>query len=812
MSPRLNHALVLGLWLTVVLLAIYSITQTRFTADMSAFLPASPSPEQQLLVDQLQQGAVSRTFLVGIEGGTGEQRAEASRQLHANLVDDPSFAAIQNGDRAHHERARQFLFEHRYLLSPAIDPERFSVEGLTRAIGESISDLNSPLGDVTRELFPRDPTGEMLALLDRHDSSTGPAGPARCCGVWSSDDQSTMLLVAQASASGSDTDGLARAAQRIQASFDTIRHDIDPSLNLVLAGSPMFAIETRDRIKAEVTLLTTISVILVALVLLLAYRSLPVLLAGLLPVGSGVAVGIAAVGLGFDQVHGITIGFGTALMGEAIDYSIYYFVQSRQAGVNKAEPGHRPGHPGAGQRAWLRDYWPTVRLGLVTSLIGFAALLFSGFPGLMQIGLYAMTGLLTAALVTRYVLPILGPRLPRADIAGLGRWLERPVAGMRRLRPVAMLLGALAVIVLVFQQDGLWRDTLSGLAPINPTLEAADSRLREGLGEPSPRHLIVVKGEDREAALRGAERVAAILDQQVEDGLLAGYRAPTETLPSLATQRARQAALPAGKELAQRLDQALAGLPVSPDRLQGFVDDVVVQKNAAAIELADLEGTPLWLAVSGQLPSEQATGQTVAVITLQTDTVGPQALAGLREAIAPVESAVLIDLLTESNRLYARYLNTTLTVSLAGAAAIILLLLLVQASPRRTLRTLLPITLAVLLVVAGHALFGGQLTLLHLVGLLLVAAIGSNYALFFQPPGDGKVDGDGNGLDARTLASLTLATTTTVCAFGVLAFSSVPVLQAIGATVAPGALAAWLLAAIFADPSTRPVSAMKKQS
>ncbi|WP_322520361.1 MMPL family transporter [Guyparkeria halophila] len=798
MTPRRNPALILGLWLTVVLLAIYSITQTRFTADMSAFLPASPSPEQQLLVDQLQRGAVSRTFLVGIDGGSGEQRAKASRQLHADLVDDPAFAAVQNGDRAHHEQARQFLFEHRYLLSPAVDAERFSVEGLTRAIGESIRELNSPLGDITRELFPRDPTGEMLALLDRHDSQAGRAGPARCCGVWSSSDQSTMLLVAQARASGSDTDGLARAAQRIQAAFDTIRGDIDPSLRLVIAGSPMFAIEARDHIKAEVTLFTTISVILVTLVLLLAYRSLPVLLAGLLPVGSGVAVGIAMVGLGFDEVHGITIGFGTALMGEAIDYSIYYFVQSRQSRVDRA--GQR-----AGQHAWLRDYWPTVRLGLITSLIGFAALLFSGFPGLMQIGLYAMTGLLTAALVTRYVLPILGPRLPRADIAGLGRRLERPVAGLRRLRSVAVLLGALAVAVLVFQQDGLWRDTLSGLAPIDPGLEATDTRLREQLGSPSPRHLVVVKGDDREAALRAAERVTAILDQRVENGLLAGYRSPTETLPSLATQHARQAALPSGEELEQRLAQALTDLPVSPDRLPGFVDDVARQKDAAAIGLADLEGTPLWLAVAGQLPSDGKAGHAAAVITLYTDPASPSDLAALGEAIDPVESAVLIDLLAESNRLYARYLNTTLVVSVAGAAAIVLLLLLVQASPRRTLRTLLPITLAVLLVVAGHALFGGQLTLLHLVGLLLVAAIGSNYALFFQPP-----PGQSNGLDARTLASLTLATTTTVTAFGVLAFSSVPVLQAIGATVAPGALAAWLLAAIFAAPSDRSTPTTKQ--
>ncbi|MGM0516218.1 MAG: MMPL family transporter [Pseudomonadota bacterium] len=778
MKRGLGTMLPLGLWLAAVLVAIVSITQTRFTADMSAFLPASPSEEQQLLVDQLQGGGISRTFLLGIEGGSTEQRAAASLALRERLEADAAFTAVQNGDREARNRARQYLFEHRYLLSPAVEPSRFGAEGLASAIGETIRDLNSPMGDLTRELFPRDPTGELLTLLDAGSPSEG---PARCCGVWMSPDQARALLVVQARASGSDTDALAEARQRINAGFDSVRAAIDPDLRLLLAGSPTFAIEARDTIKAEVRWFSTLSAILVAAVLLLAYRSVPVLFAGLLPVATGVLVGIAVVGLGFDQVHGITIGFGTALMGEAIDYSIYYFVQTRQA--NDDADGHRH---------WLRDYWPTVRLGLMTSLIGFAALLLSGFPGLMQIGLYAMTGLLTAALVTLYVLPVLGRRLPRADIAGLGRALAPAVDKLRRLRPAALILGGMAVLVLAFEQDGLWRDTLSGLAPIDPELEAADTQLRSDLGSPSPRYLVVIRGDSRENALRGAERATTILDRLVEDGTLDGYRSPTDFLPSVATQTARQDALPRADQLDRRLEKALTDLPVSPGRLQGFVADVSQQKEAPPIRLSDLEDTPLWLAAAGQLPDHAGDGTSVAMVTLRpAGSAEAPNIAHLRSALAPLDSAVVIDMLGESNRLYARYLHTTLTISLAGAAAIVLLLLVVQRNPGRTLRTLLPITLAVVLVIAGHALVGSQLTLLHLVGLLLVVAIGSNYALFFQPGRDGP--------EPRTLASLSLATGTTVCAFGVLAFSSVPVLQAIGATVAPGALAAWLLAAIFAD-------------
>ncbi|MDG4867770.1 MMPL family transporter [Guyparkeria sp. 1SP6A2] len=773
-----RSAVVLAVWLIALVAAIGVTSQSRFTADMSAFLPATPTDAQRLLVEQLQQGGISRTFLLAIEGGTAAGRGIASERLKDRLRENPAFTTVQNGSREDLERARHHLFAHRYLLSPAVDPAHFSTEGLTAAIEASIARLNSPLGDIMVELFPRDPTGTMLALLDDQEVDEG---PARCCGVWSSTDGERTLLIAQAAASGSETDALSSASGDIHATFRSIRAAMPHDLTLIVAGSPAFAIAARDTIKAEVAWFSVASLLLVTLVLLAAYRSIRVLLAGLLPVASGILVGIAAVSLGFDQVHGITIGFGTALMGEAIDYSIYFFVQSRHTNDTNAD-----------HRNWVHHYWPTIRLGLVTSLIGFAALLFSGFPGLMQIGVYAMTGLVTAALVTRYILPILGKRLPRADIANLGHWLAPRLRRMRGLRLPALIAGGVAIVIVGLGANELWRGTLSGLVPIDPALEAADARLRDDLGAASPRYLVVVTGRDREMALQQSERLTPILDRLVDQGALAGYRSPTDVLPSKATQELRQAALPRPAELRRRLETATADLPVSADRLEGFVEDVEEQRTAKTMDLASLKGTPLWLAVAGQLPSDGQDSQ-LAMITLREQAQDDGLdIDAIRQAIAPVASATLIDMLGESNRLYAHYLETTLTVALVGAGAIVLLLFAVHRSPRRTLRTLLPIGLAVALVLAGHSLAGGGLTLLHLIGLLLTVAVGSNYALFFQPRDRDRV------MDARTLASLTLATTTTVGAFGVLALSSVPVLQAIGTVVAPGALAAYLLAAIFA--------------
>ena len=58
---------------------------------------------------------------------------------------------------------------------------------------------------------------------------------------------------------------------------------------------------------------------------------------------------------------------------------------------------------------------------MLTSVVGFATLLFSGFPGLAQLGLYSVSGIVVAAGVTRFVLPTLLPAGFRVrDVSFLG--------------------------------------------------------------------------------------------------------------------------------------------------------------------------------------------------------------------------------------------------------------------------------------------------------------------------------------------------------------------------------------------------------
>jgi predicted exporter len=791
-TPALRQPAVLA-WLLGLLLCAAVIGRTSFTADLSAFLPRAPSAEQRVLVDQLREGLVSRLILVGIEGGDAATRAALSRQLAATLRNDAQFSAVNNGEPVSAARDQRFLFEHRYVLSPGVTPQRFSAAGLHAALGESLDLLSSSAGLVAKNLLPRDPTGEVATLLSQLDRA---ALPATVHGVWASRDGQRAVLVAQTAAAGSDTDAQARAIATVRRAFAAASQGIPnaASTRLLMTGPGVFSVDARDTIKHDVERLSTLSLALVVALLLTVYRSPRTLALGLLPVLSGVAAGLAAVSLSFGTVHGLTLGFGTTLIGEAVDYSIYLFVQSARS---------RDARPADAVRAWIAAYWPTIRLGVLTSVCGFASMLFSGFPGLVQLGLYSIVGLSTAALVTRYVLPHLqGARVAVRDVSRLGAGLARATQAAPRLRALVLLILAGASVTLALHRNVLWSRELAALSPVPAKSQALDASLRADIGAPDVRYLVVIPGATEQAALEGAERIAAQLQPLVDDGTLAGFENPARYLPSDATQRARQASLPPADVLAQRMRSAVEDQPirVKPERFAPFIADVSAARTQPLLRRADLQGTSMALAVDALL-TERA-GQWSAMLPLRAPAAAQRAANQpsldadpVRAAVgrAGVPGALFVDMKAEADRLYVDYVHEDIRLSLAGFATIALLLLVALRSPRRMLLALAPLVAAVLVVTAGFALAGVQLTILHLVGMLLIVAVGSNYALFFNQPGE-----HARTIAPQTLVSLLVANLATVAGFGLLAFSRVPMLETFGLTVGPGAMLALVFAAILA--------------
>jgi predicted exporter len=780
------RAVRIALWMSAMVLAVIIVARAHYTADLSAFLPRAPNARQRMLVDQLREGPASRLLLIAIVGADATARAQLSTAIARQLRADTAFSSVSNGEAVNQARDREFLFDHRYLLSDAVTPQRFSVSGLYAAVDDTIALLASPAGLLAKSLLPRDPTGEFLQVLNQLDRT---AQPRLLEGVWASPDGQRALLLASTRTSGSDIDAEERAVQAIRAAFAKAQQSSGaPAVHaaqLLVTGPPVFAVAARATIKHEAVRLSIVSTLLIVSLLLAVYRSLPVLLLGLLPVTSAALAGIAAVALGFGVVHGITLAFGITLIGESVDYSIYLFVQSR-----------RPPDGAMDFQRRERLLWRTILLGVLTSVCGFASLLPSGFPGLSQLGLYSIAGLIAAAAVTRFILPTLMPvSFQVRDLTPLGNMAAQILFRVRTWRWLLGVVALFAGVILYLQRDALWNRDLAALSPLSARAQALDATLRADLGAPDVSEFVVVTGSDLQTVLRATEKVAGALDVLISNRTIGDFDSPARYLPSLATQAARRASLPDTEQLRARLHAATATLGLRAERLEPFVQDVARARAAPLLTPPDLKGTsfeggfdaltmrqhekwsallPLHAAQAGAPTSDGAMNQVRAAV----------------ERAAPGQ-ALLLSLKSESDALYSSYLSEALRLSGAGLAAIVVLLLVTLRSPSRVAGVVAPLVLAVLVVAAALLLGGRSLTILHLIGMLLIVAVGSNYALFF----DRSAADQHAGPAPLTLASLLIANATTVVGFGVLAFSQVPVLAALGSTVAPGAFLALVFSA-----------------
>ncbi|UCH47347.1 MAG: MMPL family transporter [Betaproteobacteria bacterium] len=765
----------LAAWLALVSASVAIVARSGLSTDLQAFLPGAPTPAQQVLVDQLRDGLVSRLILVAIAGDEPGVLADLSKDLARRLAEAPEFAAVNNGSDDEWQAHRDFLVEHRYLLSSEVVDGHFSADNLRRALHRQLRLLSSSIGALTAPLVSNDPTGEFLSIIEKLETKKR---PDMRHGVWFDAAGTRALLVAQTVSPGFDIDAQQAAVERIVSAFHDAQAAAGETLaELIVVGPGVFATQIRDAIKADAIRVTSAAALTIAALLLFVMRSLRALALILVPVSSGALVGIAAVALAFGQVHGITIGFGATLIGESVDYAIHLLAGSSR--------GQRP-------QETIARIWPTLRLGVMTSVVGTAALLFSGFPGLVQLAVFSICGLAVALVVTRWVVPLLMPR--DFSVRGTQRWeqlLRRIVHGLPKARIPLLIVVLVCAAWLLIKGGALWNDDFESLSPVSDAAKALDRNIRAELGAPDVRQLIVVRGVDQEATLQIAEAVGRALDALSDHGVLAGYESPALYLPSKATQRARQEAIPQQEQLRANLSKAASGLPFKAGVFEEFIVQVQSAKKAQPLERRDLESTPLAARVDTLLVRQR--GAWHAMLPL-LDVTQPDTLAAALTGFDP-QQVMLLDLKAETDALYSGYRVQILTFAVIGAVAIVMLLLAALRSVRRCMAVVAPVMAAVVVSVAVLVAIGIELNMFHLVAMLLVIGVGTNYTLFFDRALRYQHQ------RGRIYVSLATCNLSTVLGFGVIALASTPVLSAIGMTVAIGAALSLLFGAAWMHPA-----------
>ncbi len=752
------------------LVAALVFTHIRLRTDMADFLPEGQTTAARFMLRELRSGSVASLILIGVEGAPPEELARISRELTGALDRTSLFSFVSDGAEGFGAAEQDFLFRRRYLLSSVTTPDAFAEPALRQDLQNLLAGLQSSAAPLVQKFGLADPPGAFPALLR---DWVGASHIGLRDGVWFAGDRDRALIVARTRANGMDVTAEGDVAAAIDRAFSNTRPG---PAQLLKTGPAIFAEEVARAMRSDVETLSFVSSAMVALLLLWRFRSLWVLAAIAVPVVLSAAVAALAVQLVFGFVHGVALGFGMTMLGVTVDYPVLLV-------------GHRKqGEEAAGT---LRRIGPTLVLAVITAALGLTGMLFSGLAGLAQLGLFAATGVLAAAAATRWLLPRL---IVLADLAPVSAGAPAVLLRVEKFREFRMWgllpIGVAAGYLLWLGGPSLEND-MSRLSPVAPAALALDDQMRSEIGAPDEVQLVMLRGDSAEDVLRREEAARPQFEALVHDGSIGGIDMAAQTLPSIATQKARQAALPDTATLTARLDAARAGTPFRAQAFQPFLNDVAASATMAPVLPGDI--TDPLLASRLQSLLFQRDGEWFGVI-FPSGVTDASRLAAVTAGLA---DATFVDMKTETNGMVSAYTGNALRWLGYGAAAAMLALLIGLRDVVRAARVAASVAAAVLVTVAVLAATGTKLSLIHIVSLQLVGGVGLDYALFFARR---QLDDEER---ARTLRTLVTCNAMTLLTFGLLALCRTPLLRDIGATVVIGVVGAMIFSFLFAGQRPR---------
>lgn len=554
------------------------------------------------------------------------------------------------------------------------------------------------------------------------------------------------------------------------------------SLRVLRSGFVFHELEAAKQAHREMTTIGTVSAALLLLMMLAVFRGPRPALMAILSVAVGALAGTAALLLAHGgKVHLIAMVFGSTLLGVAEDYGMLFI-----AGLY----GPPPWDGGKRRREILRS----ILLGLCTSVLGYLALFFVPIPGLWQVGIFSITGLLAAWITVVLWFPFLsrglkaaGPGAQAAAVAMAGRWPD-----LRRNAWARWAVGAL----LLFSLAGLWRlrvdDDVRLLYARDPVLHAEQEEVGAALGLPSSGRYFLVRGRSVQEALEREERLLDALAAADSTGTTRATGV-TSWVPSVARQLSDR----------RLIGDALAGHAGIGKRLEAELEMPGLAGDLRSRVLA--EGQPLevraWLASPVSLPfrhlwrgstdPREAAG--AATIVPLPGSLSPDD-ARIAQAAISVEGVTLVDQVQQVSGTLALLRRHVMGVLAIGAAIVAVAIGFLFR--RRAFAALAPAALGVLAGLGGLGWSGQALNLFGLLALALIMGMGVHYGIFMHESAERK--------RPAALVAVNLGAATNLIAFGMLVFSTTPALMAFGMVLAAGLGTAWLTAPVFAGMGASP--------
>ncbi len=532
-----------------------------------------------------------------------------------------------------------------------------------------------------------------------------------------------------------------------------------PNATIVATGVPLFTNVAATTAQQELNLIGTFSAIGVLLLAWYWFSNLKTMAAiGFITVNA-LAIALAATYLLCGEVHLITLVFGMSLIGITVDYSAHYFC--RRYGLSTQEKASALGE--------LRS---TLALALFSTSIAFGVMALTPLPGLHQMALFCVSGLLATFISVFVWLPLIDEHASRVPphIPQLERLFAR-VPTYKQLFAKQPIVGkVLVLLILIATAFGLTRLEFSAnIRDLNhfPTaLLKEAAQIQTVSRNPSTSQYFIVTGVSLDDVLQQEERLKKQLHQNPIEGI--SLIALSDWIASAARQEAiiklKQSVIERlNPSLESMLGARLPALSVRTPDIQSFLESPAGEMFKARVFTIDGQ----WYSV-------------VSIVGLNV-----QNLADVSRLSETIEGIEWVDTTQELSEVLSRYRDLVIVFLTAGLGLIVVVL--TCRFDKNAWRAYLPTIAGLLLTGAILGYCGHGVSLFTVLAGILLLGLGIDYGIFLTSYPN----------DHRTLVAVTFAAFTTFLSFGVLALSQTPALHTFGLAIAIGQCLIWILTPLF---------------
>jgi predicted exporter len=755
----------------LALLGIFCASRFEIDNSIAQFIPSRTEAELVDLSLELVQSPLARRMLLSISGQ--EDHAAAAAELVGVLRAHPEVAWVEAGpDEEMLQGIYELYFPRRVYLasdSPSVEiPEMLEPEALEERASRLKLRLARPDSVLASRTAPDDPLGLFERILERIgsfrpiSSVTGASSPVA--------EPAYSIIQLGLRAPPFDSARQVPLLADIEREFARINAARGGGLVLEQSGVNRFAVASERSVQGDLAVIATVSFTVVCGLFLLVFRSLGYLIVAMLPPLGGLVVAMAVTLLFDGKVHGITLGFGFALIGVAIDYPIHVM---NHAALWPADLGPRHG---------IGRIRASLLLSGLTTMLAFLTFSLSEFPGLGEMGTFAATGLVASLALTLVAVPaFLGQSSrPTAGQRVLNRGAVSLLAWLRGRRHLAWgVVVGFAMLAALGVPQVRWEDDPGSLMVMDPHLRAEAERVQRRVTDFDDGRFVVCLASDAESVLRSNDRVYRRLRRAVEAGHLEDLGSLHAFLWSQALQRENLEAFRSVPDLGARIDRAFSATGFRPAAFGRF-EAAVNSPEAPPLRPEDFHGPPLSRLLDSLFEIE---GRWAAVTYLRAVRSAPE-IAGI---LSDLEGVHYVDQKQIIAEVYQGYRRSTVRMLVLGGAVVFLVLGLRYRSIHRGLLASLPALLGALATLGVLGVLGIPVNVVGAISLLIVLGMGVDYGVF-------AVDGAGRSQSqGATLSSLLVSCVTSVFVLGVLALSEQPVLRAIGLSTATGVCVALAL-------------------